>query len=228
VFNKDAAEEISVTLAELLLDEASMPAVSIIRNSHIPRYAAGNLDYIPTNKARMSRAARQLVTEVDYQYRLSDVIRPLEGLYEYIIIDTPPELGVLTTNSLVASTHVLIPVELAAFSVDGLEDILGTVKAVQKRINPGLRLLGLQPTRCSFQRSEQVEILKGLRSRFGDLLIPPICERADVTYALSDGLDIFSFRPPRSSSELESSSPATQEFAQSAREVRARLDGGTR
>lgn len=224
IFDKEGSGERSVTLAELLIDEVSVPAASVIQTSHIPRRAAGNLDYIPTSKARMGRAGRQLAADVDGQYRLIDIIQPLEALYEYVIIDTPPELGVLTANSLLASTHVLVPVELAAFSLDGLNDVLGTIDKIQRRLNPDLKLLGLQPTRCSFQRGEQNDILDGLTARFGDLLLPPISERADVTYAHSEGLDIFSFRPARQPGKLRSSSPATLEFARTAEEIRARLD----
>ncbi|MCJ7625393.1 MAG: ParA family protein [Anaerolineaceae bacterium] len=224
IFDKDSSREMPVTLAELLLDEVSVPATSVIQTSHIPLRAAGNLDYIPTSKARMGRAGRQLAADVDGQYRLTDIIQPLKSLYEYVIIDTPPELGALTANSLLASTHVLVPVELAAFSLDGLNDVLGTIEKIQRRLNPDLRLLGLQPTRCSFQRGEQNEILDGLFARFGDLLLPPISERADVTYAHSEGLDIFSFRPARQSGMLESSSQATIEFSKTAKEIRARLD----
>jgi chromosome partitioning protein len=224
IFDKDGSGERSVTLAELLLDEVSVPAASVIQTSHIPQRAAGNLDYIPTSKARMGRAGRQLAADMDGQYRLADVIQPLEALYEYVIIDTPPELGVLTANSLLASTHVLVPVELAAFSLDGLNDVLGTVEMIQRRLNPDLKLLGLQPTRCSFQRGEQNDILDGLYARFGDILLPPISERADVTYAHSEGLDIFSFRPARQPGKLQSSSLATLDFARAAEEIRARLD----
>jgi len=228
VFSGQAGQEESpVTLAELLLDESALSVTSVIRTSHIPLYGGGNLDYIPSSKARMGRASRELVGAVDGQYRLLDIVQPLEGLFQYVIIDTPPELGVLTANGLVAATHVLVPVELAAFSLDGLSDVLGTIEKVQRRINPGLKLLGLQPTRCSFQRGEQVDILQGLKERFGDLVLPPINERADVTYAHSEGLDIFSYRPTRTRNpnDIESSSYATQEFAAAAREIRARLDG---
>lgn len=224
VFDRDTAAEQEVTLADLLMDEAPVPATSVIQTSRIPLFSKSNLDYIPTSKSKMGRAARQLSSDVDGQYRLVDVIGPLDDLYEYVVIDTPPELGVMTANSLLAATHVLVPIELAAFSLDGLNDVLGTIERVKRRINPQLCLLGLQPTRCSFQRSEQVEIYEGLQNRHGDLLLPPINERADVTYAHSEGLDIFSFRPPRTQAQLESAHPATQEFAQAAREIRHRMD----
>lgn len=226
VFSQADLEENPVTLAELLLDETDLPVTNVLRTSRIPLYGGENLDYIPSSKARMGRASRELVGAVDGQYRLLDIIQPLQGLFQYVIIDTPPELNVQTANSLVAATHVLVPVELAAFSLDGLSDVLGTIEKVQKRINPGLQLLGLQPTRCSFQRGEQVDILEGLKQRFSGLVLPPINERAEVTYAHSEGLDIFSYRPTRGRNpgEIESSSSATQEFAAAAREIRNRLD----
>jgi len=214
------------TLAELLLNEASVPTLSIVQRSRIPLRGAGNLDYLPTHKGKMNRASRLLQGEVDGQYRLHEVLEPLYDLYRYIVIDTPPTLDALTINSLIAATHVLIPVELAAFSFDGLRGVLDTIQRVQKRQNPDLKVVGILPSRCAFQRAEQQEIYEFLEQEYADLLLPPVAERADVTYANSEGLDIFSFRPPRSGEALASSSPAAQEFAAMANAVRKRLAGG--
>ncbi|KAA3643956.1 MAG: hypothetical protein DWQ07_17725 [Chloroflexi bacterium] len=211
------------TLAELLINETSVPTLSIVQQSQIPIRGAGNLDYLPTHKGKMNRASRLLQGEVDGQYRLHEVLEPLYDLYRYIVIDTPPTLDALTVNSLIAATHVLIPVELAAFSFDGLQGVLDTIQRVQKRQNPDLKVLGILPSRCAFQRAEQREIYEHLEQEYAELLLPPVAERADVTYANSEGLDIFSFRPPRGGEALAGASPAAQDFAAMANAVRKRL-----
>lgn len=225
IFGETTGSYQGPTLAELLINETSVPTISIVQQSSIPIRGAGNLDYLPTHKGKMNRASRLLQGEVDGQYRLQEALEPLYEFYRYIVIDTPPTLDALTVNSLIAATHVLIPVELAAFSFDGLRGVLDTIDRVQKRQNPELKILGILPSRCNFQRAEQGEIFEHLEQQYADFLLPPVAERADVTYANSEGMDIFSFRPPRSGEALASSSPAAQEFAAMANEVRKRLSG---
>ena len=116
----------------------------------------------------MNRASRLLQGEVDGQYRLHEALEPLYDLYRYIVIDTPPTLDALTVNSLIAATHVLIPVELAAFSFDGLQGVLDTIQRVKKRQNPDLKVLGILPSRCNFQRAEQREIYEYLEKEYAD------------------------------------------------------------
>jgi chromosome partitioning protein len=109
--------------------------------------------------------------------------------------------------------------------MDSLIDVFSTIQQVQRRLNTDLKLIGILPSRCNLQRTEAQEILEQLRSGYPDLVMSPIKERAEVTYAHSAGLDIFSFRPPRSRDVgvIASASQATQEFARLADEVVRRL-----
>ena len=79
---------------------------------------------------------------VDGFFRLSDARKMQDLPHEYIIIDCPPNLGMITVNAFVAATHVIIPLQTAKFSVDGLAALRDTIKTVQSRFNPGLKILG--------------------------------------------------------------------------------------
>ena len=214
------------TLGDLLLGESTLPATAIIETSHLPKNSDNNLDYFPTHKASQNLATRILTGEPDGQYRLMDLLHPLKSLYEYIIIDTPPNLGVMTINSLLAGTHVVIPIDLQAFALDSLVETLDTVDRVQRhpRLNPELKVLGISPVKCHLRRNEQVDWLETLTDRYGDLILPAIGDRGDVHSAQTLGLDIFSYKPPKDSDDIASSNLAAQEYAKVSETIRNRMN----
>jgi chromosome partitioning protein len=221
---KRADHDARVTLGELLLDESPLPVPAAIRTSAIPLRARGNLDYLPASKGKMKSASRLLSQEADGDFRLRYLLEAVARLYRYVIVDTPPSLDVMTVNSLVAADEVIVPVQLKGFSLDGLNDLLTTIQQIQRSKNPKLHLLGLQPTLCDFRRSEEAELKQALAAKYGRLVLPPTSNKADVEYAINEGLDIFSFRPPRGPvADLAGSNPAAQEFARAAIEVRRRI-----
>lgn len=233
VFGRDEVEEggeetdEKVTLGDLLLDDSPLPATAIVETSSLPQNGLGNLDYLPTQKSSLNVATRVLTSEPDGQFRLDDLIRPLQPLYEYIIVDTPPNLGVMTINSLLAATHTVIPIDLQAFALDSLVETLDTVNRIQDhpRLNPELQVIGISPVKCNFRRHEQQEWLETLNDRYGDLVLPAIGDRGDVHSAQTQGLDIFSYKPPRESSgDLASSNEAAQEYARVAETIRNRIN----
>ena len=225
--DEDESESDKQTLGDLLLGESTLPATAIIETSHLPKNSDNNLDYFPTQKASLNVATRTLTGEPDGQYRLMDLLHPLKALYEYIIIDTPPNLGVMTINSLLAGTHVVIPIDLQAFALDSLVETLDTVERIQNhpRLNPDLKVIGISPVKCHLQRHEQVDWLETLTDRYGDLILPTIGDRGDVHSAQTQGLDIFSYKPSRDSTDLASSNLAAQEYAKISETIRNRMNG---
>lgn len=222
VFGEFKSVEYRETLADALVRDDPPPVVSLIREGRIPRSGdKRNLDFLPTTSSSMTAASQLMVNLDAREYRLVEALEPVAPLYKYTIIDTRPSLDVLTINALVAATHLLIPVELTALGMDSLSDMLVTVDRVRKRLNNNLKIAGILPSRCNLQRSEAQEILEQLQNAYGDLVLSPIKERAEVTYAHSAGLDIFSFRPPRTRQPgaIASASQASQEFARMADEV---------
>ena len=213
----------SATLGELLMDESAIPVPSAILTSEIPLRSSQNLDYFPSSKAKMKAASRTLGLEADGDFRLDYLLNVLEHMYTYVVIDTPPSLDIMTVNSLVAADSVVVPIQLKGFSLDGLTDLLTTIQQIQRSKNPQLQLLGLQPTMCDFRRMEEKEFHQSLVQKYGKLVLPPTSNRADVEYAINEGLDIFSYRPPRlDQEELAGANPAAQEFARAAEEVKRR------
>jgi chromosome partitioning protein len=212
------------TLGELLMDEVALPVPAAILTSEIPLRSSENLDYFPSSKAKMKVASRNLNLEADGDFRLNYLLNALEQLYTYTVIDTPPSLDIMTVNSLIAADYVIIPIQLKGFSLDGLTDLLTTIRQIQRSKNPQLQLLGLQPTMCDFRRVEEKELLQSLVDKYGKLVLPPTSNRADVEYAINEGLDIFSYRPPRVDQEaLAGANPAAQEFARATEEVWRRV-----
>ena len=222
---EDAPED-EPTLGDLLLGDSPLPATAIVETSSLPQNGRGNLDYLPTRKSSLNVATRMLTSEPDGQFRLIDLLHPLKSLYEYIIVDTPPNLGVMTINSLLAATHAVIPIDLQAFALDSLVETLDTIERIQNhpRLNPELEVSGIAPVKCNFRRHEQIEWLDTLNDRYGDLVLPHIGDRGDVHSAQTQGLDIFSYKPPRDAEDLASSNEAAQEYATVAEAIRNRID----
>ena len=212
-------------IAGLLMLDTTLPVTDIIQTAEIPLGARHNMDFIPSSKEKMPNVDSALKNDpVDGLFRLREILETLEPFYQYVVIDNPPGLSYLSINSLVGSTHVLIPCQLEAPSIESLSGALKTIQSVQRQHNRNLQLLGILPTMCDFRQQEQHEFLDSLNKEYRNLILKPISRRADVNYANSEGLDIFSFKPSRKSSEMVSASPATQEFAQVAEEIRQRMD----
>jgi chromosome partitioning protein len=101
-----------------------------------------NLAIAPSRIALAKLEAR-LVGEMDAHFRLKDKLEPVGKTYPNIVIDCPPTLGLLTVNALVASTHLLIPIQSSYFALEGTDDLLETIEKVRARPNPALRILGV-------------------------------------------------------------------------------------
>lgn len=219
-----SAQRGETTLRSLLMMQADLPLLSIVKSSALPHNGKGNLDFVPAMKSTMNAASIALEAEPDGGYRLLELLEQVsEDDYDYVLIDTPPSLKVMTVNGLVAADYVFIPLAMHVYSVQGLDDVMATINAVKRHMNPDLQLLGLQPSLCKFAQSGQVEWYEHLQKEYRGMVFPPITHRANIAYAQEAGLDIFSYSPPRDRAEIASSDPATQEFLDIAVQVRSRI-----
>jgi chromosome partitioning protein len=91
----------------------------------------------------LAKMEAKLVGELDAHFRLKDRLQPVQERYQFIVIDCPPALGLLTVNALVAATHLLVPIQSSYFALEGTDDLLETVEKVRARANPALQLLGV-------------------------------------------------------------------------------------
>lgn len=214
----------SATLSDYLL-EFEVQAADIIRQSPLPTKEPGNLDFAVSFPQKMNKAKNVLSgsSDPDVNFRLVEFLEEIAGKYLHVIIDTAPTQDVLLNNALTAASHVLIPLEAAPFGVAGLEDIIGLVGKVQRRLNPKLEVLGLIPSRFKGQYAQQEEIVSELSKQEELEVFPYISERSVVEQAQLAGRDIFSYKPPRSADEISSSDKTTQEFKKLVDLVYARL-----
>lgn len=171
---------------------------SLVVDSKIPRKREQKVKLFRTNKARMEglEASLKLRDEADFQ--LTYFLEPIQEDYSYIIIDNPPSAGMLPMNSLVASSHVLIPIEPDGLSLIGLADILRMIESVRRTTNPDLEVLGIIPSRFRMVRRQSQDVIEELEKIYGHLLLPYIKDLADISAATTAGYDVFSYCPEKS------------------------------
>ena len=101
-----------------------------------------NLSLLPASIA-LAKLESKLVGEIDGHFRLKDKLDTFKFKFDYVIIDTPPTLGLITINSFVAATHLIVPIQASYFALEGSDDLLETYEKVRSRSNPDLALLGV-------------------------------------------------------------------------------------
>jgi chromosome partitioning protein len=126
-----------------------------------------NLDLFPA-RISLAKLEGKLLGEFDGHFRFKDRIHPLTEEYQYIVIDTPPTLGLITVSALVAASHLLIPIQSSYFALEGTDDLLETVKRVKSRPNPHLQILGVLITLHDRRTTLSHDIVQQIRQVFGD------------------------------------------------------------
>lgn len=126
-----------------------------------------NLQILPANQ-NLAGAEVQLVSTLQRELQLRQVLEQFD--HDYILIDCPPSLGLLTINALSAATHVLIPVQAEYFALEGLSQLLNVVERVQNAINPDLSILGVLLTMYDSRNSLSEQVKDELTKHFGNAL----------------------------------------------------------
>ena len=130
------ADDAIPTMFEVLTDGRT-PMSTVVKATKDP-----NL-FLAPGKLALSRLEVHLAGQFDAPFRMKDAIAQVAKNFEFIILDTPPALGILTVNALVASTHLLVPIQAAYFAIEGTDDLLETYERVRSRPNPDLKVLGV-------------------------------------------------------------------------------------
>ena len=132
-------QEVEISIYDMLID-SKVSFENVVRRSKVE-----NLDLLPS-RINLAKLERQLVSELDAQFRLKDKLDAITAQYDITIIDTPPTLGLITVNALVAATHLIIPIQSSYFALEGTDDLLETIERIKARPNPQLEVLGVVVT----------------------------------------------------------------------------------
>lgn len=144
-----------------LFTESQKPLEEFIYETPIP-----NLNIIPA-RINLAKLESKLIGEIDAIFRLRDRIEPIRDEYDLIFIDTPPTLGLITVNALVAANYVMIPIQSSYFAMEGTDDLLETVEKVRSRPNPELNLLGVLVTLFDRRTALSRDVEGHIRNVFG-------------------------------------------------------------
>ena len=125
------------------------------------------LDLVPANVG-LEAAEVELIGELRREFVLRRLLEPVAECYDYVLIDCPPSLGVLTINALCASGEVLIPMQCEYFAMRGIRLLLDAIVKIRARLNPQLQLAGILPTMYATGTVHAREVLREIRRAFGD------------------------------------------------------------
>ena len=123
---------------------------------------------VAISKISMAKLEPALLGEIDGHYRLKDVLEPIRMKYDFILLDTPPTLGLITLNALVASTHILIPIQSSYLCLEGTDDLLETIDKVKRVANPDLKILGILITLHDKRTNISRDVVERIRKVFGE------------------------------------------------------------
>ena len=160
-------EKITATAYEVLLGEVKLPAA--IHETHVAQ-----LFVLPSN-ANLAGAEVELVSKTRREFALAKALELAS--YDYIFIDCPPSLGLLTINALTAADLVLIPVQAEYYALEGLSQLLNTIQAVRGSTNPKLELLGIALTMFDKRNSLSEQVMGEVQQYFGDKVFKTVIPR---------------------------------------------------
>jgi len=161
--------DVKVSAYHLLIDGAE-PATVIIDTG------VSGLKMIPSN-LELTGAEVELVGALGREYRLKKALAPILSDYDYIIIDCPPSLGLLTVNALALANSVIVPVQCEYYALEGLSQLTNTIKLVKENINPTLELEGVLLTMADFRAKLTKEVINEARNFFKEKVYNTVIPR---------------------------------------------------
>jgi chromosome partitioning protein len=169
------------------------------------------MDILPSN-IDLSRAEIELMNMLDRERVLKSILEPLKKVYDYILIDCPPSLGILTINALTAADEVIIPMETDYLALRGASILINkTIKKVKNKLNPDLKIAGILPTMHNQRTLHAREVLEKLREHFQDLVFDTVIKETVIFKESSvDGVSVL---------EYASNSEAAEAYRRLAKEV---------
>lgn len=186
----------SAGLAELAENEPTV--YEVLKGSDINkaiRSKKGAYDILPTD-IRLSGADIELSAIAGRDYILKEAIESLKVEYDYILIDCPPSLSVITLMGLTASDSVIIPVQAQYLALKGMAQLIDTIKLVKKRMNTGLEIAGVLLTMYDGRKNLDREILENVKAAFPSKVFnTTISNNVALAEAPGFGMDIYEYKP---------------------------------
>jgi len=153
--------------------------------------ATQHLFCVPGN-IHLTGAEIELVHEFAREHKLKEALQPILQDYDYILIDCPPSLGLLTVNAMTASTDILVPIQCEYYALEGVSQLLTTIRLIQKNLNPQLNIIGILLTMFDKRLNLSLSVAKEVRRYFKEKVFRTIIPRnVKLTEAPSHGKPIF-------------------------------------
>ena len=182
------------SIYNILIDEVEM------KDAILPTIVK-KLDVCPAN-IDLAGAEVELVSMVSRETRLKDAIDKIKDLYDYIFIDCPPSLGLITLNSFTASDSVLVPIQCEYYALEGLGQLINTISLVQKHLNKNLEIEGVVLTMFDSRTNLSTQVASEVEKYFGNKVFQTIIPRnIRLSEAPSHGLPITLYDPESKGSE---------------------------
>jgi len=154
-----------------------------------------HLDLVPSSPA-LAGAEVELVGEEKREHLLAHALTRLVARYDYILIDSPPSLGLLTVNALAAADAVIIPIQCEYLALEGLSQLLNTIQLVQQSLNPRLRIAGMAMTMYDSRTHLALQVVEEVAKHFPELIFHSVIPRSvRIAEAPSFGEPLVSFDP---------------------------------
>jgi chromosome partitioning protein len=177
--------ETQATIYQILLSQCPATA-AVITDKSRPDLVPANID--------LAAAEVELVAEIGRERILADALRPVRDRYDFVLVDCPPSLGLLTINALVAADEVLIPLQCEYLAMRGLGLLLRTIERVKAKLNPELHVAGILVTMYNGRTLHAQEVLEEVRRAFGQRVLPVVI-KSSVRFkeAPAAGLSILDY-----------------------------------
>lgn len=176
-----------------LLTDLDQPWSNFVHKTKV-----AGLDVVPS-RINLAKLEAKLVGDFDAIFRLRDRIDAIRDQYDLIFLDTPPTLGIITVNALVAARHVLIPIQSSYFALEGTDDLLETIEKVRSRPNPELEILGVLVTLFDKRTALSKDVEAHIRKVFGGKAFKTIVTRSvRLEESPAHKETIFSYAPSSS------------------------------
>jgi chromosome partitioning protein len=157
------------TVYDVLIN--GMDPAAIVARTGLP-----HLDIIPSN-SELAGAELELVSVIGRELKLKEALAGLTASYDYIIVDCPPSLGLLTLNAMTAADAVLIPLQCEFYAMEGLSHILNTIRLIQKGLNPSLTIEGILLTMFDARNNLSRQVSEEIRSHFPNETLATVIPR---------------------------------------------------